>query len=71
MDAIHRRLDEMEMSCALASQNQRRKTQVGSGMRGDKRRTYRFQEGLVYDSITGREARTKDVLKGEFDRLWG
>lgn len=48
-----------------------RKGQVGSGMRGDKRRTYRFQDDQVTDDITGRSTRLKDVLKnGKFDLLW-
>lgn len=47
-----------------------RKTQVGSGQRGDKRRTYRFQEDRVRDDITGKTARLSEVLSGRFDLLW-
>lgn len=47
-----------------------RKTQVGSGQRGDKRRTYRFQEDRVHDDITGKTARLSEVLAGAFDLLW-
>ena len=47
-----------------------RKQQVGSGMRGDKIRTYRFQDDRVQDHITGRSAKSSTVLKGNFDLLW-
>ena len=47
-----------------------RKQQVGSGMRGDKIRTYRFQDDVVKDHITDRTASVKKVLAGNFDLLW-
>jgi peptide chain release factor 1 len=47
-----------------------RKDQVGSGMRGDKIRTYRFQDDRVQDHITQKVASTKKVLQGNFDLLW-
>lgn len=47
-----------------------RKKKVGSGMRGDKIRTYRFQDDIVKDDRTGKSASTTKVLKGHFDLLW-
>ena len=47
-----------------------RKDQVGTGMRGDKIRTYRFQDDRVQDHITQKVASTKRVLQGNFDLLW-
>jgi peptide chain release factor 1 len=47
-----------------------RKQQVGSGMRGDKIRTYRFQDDIVKDHITGRSGSVKQVLRGYFDLMW-
>lgn len=47
-----------------------RKQQVGTGMRGDKIRTYRFQDDRVQDHVTGKIASTKKVLQGNFDLLW-
>ena len=54
---------------AVESRNRRRKAQVGSGMRGDKRRTVRVQEGKVRDHLTGRVCRVRDYLKGELEKL--
>lgn len=47
-----------------------RKKQVGSGMRGDKIRTYRFQDDRVQDHVTGKTASCEKVLKGNFNLLW-
>jgi peptide chain release factor 1 len=47
-----------------------RKEQVGSGERGDKIRTYRFQDNTVKDHVTEKTARTTDVMNGKFDLLW-
>lgn len=47
-----------------------RKQQVGSGMRGDKIRTYRFQDDVVKDHLTDKSASVKKVLAGQFDLLW-
>lgn len=47
-----------------------RKQQVGSGMRGDKIRTYRFQDDIVTDHRTGKKNSVKKVLNGYFDLMW-
>lgn len=47
-----------------------RKEQVGSGERGDKIRTYRFQDNSVKDHQTERQAALTKVLAGNFDLLW-
>ncbi len=47
-----------------------RKRQVGSGQRGDKIRTYRFQDDVVHDHLTGKRAKCSQVLKGNVDHLW-
>jgi peptide chain release factor 1 len=49
---------------------QDRKNQVGSGMRGDKIRTYRFRDDSVEDHNTGKSASVTKVMKGNFDLLW-
>jgi protein subunit release factor A len=47
-----------------------RRAQVGSGMRGDKVRTYRFQDNIVKDHVTGKSAPVDRVMSGRFDLLW-
>jgi peptide chain release factor 1 len=47
-----------------------RRQQVGSGMRGDKIRTYRFQDDVVKDHMSEKSASVKKVLAGNFDLLW-
>jgi peptide chain release factor 1 len=47
-----------------------RKEQVGSGMRGDKIRTYRFRDDTVTDHVTGKSAPCSKIMKGHFDLLW-
>lgn len=47
-----------------------RRQQVGTGMRGDKIRTYRFQDDVVSDHITGKKSSVKRVMNGALDLLW-
>jgi peptide chain release factor 1 len=42
-----------------------RRRQVGSGMRGDKRRTIRCQDGVVTDHVTGQRWNLRSYLRGE------
>lgn len=44
-----------------------RKEKVGTGMRGDKIRTYREQDDVVTDHRTNKKARLKSVLRGEIE----
>lgn len=43
-----------------------RRRQVGSGMRGDKRRTIRERDDVVNDHETGRQWRFKDYVRGDW-----
>jgi peptide chain release factor 1 len=43
-----------------------RQRQVGSGMRGDKRRTIRVQDGTVVDHVLGKRWPFKQYLRGEW-----
>jgi protein subunit release factor A len=42
-----------------------RRHQIGSGMRGGKRRTYRFQDDTVVDHVTGKPIQVSKAMKGD------
>lgn len=70
MAAVKAALEERAAAAGHQAENTVRRGQVGSGMRGDKRRTYRFQDNSVVDHVTGKQARCSDVMRGMVDRLW-
>ena len=70
MSDIKNRIDNLAKTCYNNSVASNRKQQVGSGMRGDKIRTYRFQDDVVKDHLTDKTASVKKVMAGNFDLLW-
>lgn len=66
-------LEERLSSAAQAEESQRiaklKAEQAGSGMRGDKVRTYREQDDTVTDHRTEKKARLKDILAGKLEKL--
>jgi peptide chain release factor 1 len=67
---IEKRVNNHFSSIAAKGQSDNRKSQVGSGMRGDKIRTYRFQDDIVTDHKTGKRDSVRKILSGNFDLLW-
>ena len=63
-------LDHLTNSESNATIAINRKQKVGSGMRGDKIRTYRFQDNLVKDHNSGKQAPCDRVMNGNFELLW-
>jgi protein subunit release factor A len=70
MEAITTALNQQAANARWEQENATRRSQMGSGMRGDKRRTYRFQDNEVVDHVTGKRARCSDIMRGGFERLW-
>lgn len=64
------RVKEQVLSKSNALYSKDRKDQMGSGMRGDKIRTYRFQEDIVKDHNTGKSITCTKALDGYIDLLW-
>ena len=62
---LRARLWEAAQSRLYLERHAERKQQVGTGMRGDKRRTIRCQDGQVKDHVTGRTWELKAYLRGE------
>ena len=69
-EALLQLLSNSQQSHRDGQLNRVKKNQIGSGMRGDKIRTYRFQDDQVVDHQTGKSARVSKVMKGKFNLLW-
>ena len=70
LTALTQAVNEGLVKSKLNQFNQIRKNQVGSGERGDKIRTYRFQDDSVKDHRTNKSASVAKVMNGHFDLLW-
>jgi peptide chain release factor 1 len=60
------KLNEQMLEASRAQEAIERKQQVGSGMRGDKIRTYREQDDVVIDHRTGAKLNLRRWRKGEW-----
>jgi peptide chain release factor 1 len=63
---IAARVHELNVQRQVGHREEQRRDQVGSGMRGDKIRTYRSQDDQVTDHRTGQRWRLRDWLKGNW-----
>jgi len=68
--AVDKILDSLLSGEASANQNNERSNMIGSGMRGDKIRTYRFQDDLIIDHVTGNKYNLKQIFRGNMNKLW-
>lgn len=69
-DALIKKLNGAENSEMSTAKSKIRKDQVGSGMRGDKIRTIRFQDDIATDHESGRTTTAKKYMRGFMDELW-
>jgi peptide chain release factor 1 len=67
INLLRARLWEAKQSEISGARSEDRKRQVGSGMRGDKRRTIRAQDGQVTDHILGKTWQYKKYIRGDWD----
>jgi peptide chain release factor 1 len=63
---LRARIAEARNTQANRERSEARRAQVGTGMRGDKRRTIRYQDGTVVDHETGRRWALREYLRGEW-----
>lgn len=63
---LRSRLYEQHKQAYVSEVAQNRRGQIGSGQRGDKRRTIRVRDGQVNDHITGRSWRYDDYVAGKW-----
>lgn len=68
--AVDKILDSMISGEMQANQNSERSDMVGSGMRGDKIRTYRFQEDCIINHKNEKKFNLKQIFRGNFDKFW-
>ena len=64
---LRTRLWEAKQNAATQARVTERKNQVGSGQRGDKRRSYYFQRDEVIDHELNRTWRLKSWLRGDWE----
>lgn len=64
------RLSKMTNGKQNHIENVIRKSQVGSGMRGDKTVTIRFQDNRVQHHVTGKSMKANKYMKGFMNELW-
>lgn len=69
-EMLEARVREKHQQQVKAGRDHDRKGQVGSGMRGDKIRTYRVQDDRVTDHRTECKARLVDVVAGRLEGIW-
>lgn len=69
-DDLLARLDALSKSKKVSELSSLRTSQMGSGMRGDKIRTYRSQDNSAKDHRTGKSAQLSKILAGNFHLLW-
>lgn len=67
---MQKRVSERTMSEQHGDLAALKKRQVGSGQRGDKIRTIRFQDDRAVDHRTDRKIRAAEYMDGHMDQLW-
>lgn len=68
-EELEKRLQEIQNSSIRQELDSERKKQVGSGQRGDKRRTYRVRDDRVTDHLTGQKTSLEKIMRGELELL--
>ena len=66
LSLLRARLWEREQTRVTGNRDALRRAMLGSGMRGDKIRTIRVQDGTVQDHVTGKSWKYKDYERGNW-----
>lgn len=69
-EAVDKILDSLMLKEQKHKIDYERSNMVGSGMRGDKIRTYRFQEDIIIDHRTNKKFNLKQIMRGNLDKIW-
>ena len=66
LELLRSKLQMMKDEQEQTGRAQDRRSQIGMGQRGDKRRTIRVKDGIVKDHLTGKTWSYTDYVKGEW-----
>lgn len=64
------RLESLHADQQLSIIGNTKRSQIGSGQRGDKVRTIRFQDDRAVDHRTGKKIKASEYMKGCMHKLW-
>lgn len=67
---LSNRLQTINAQILQSSRNDTKRGQIGSGQRGDKIRTIRFQDDQAVDHRTGKKIKAKEYMRGGMHKLW-
>lgn len=67
LEVLRARVQALASERAYGERRDKRKQQIGSGMRADKRRTIRVKDGTVKDHLTGKSWDYKKYRRGDWD----
>lgn len=68
-EMLEKRLEAIDRRKNHQKKNTKRIKQIGTGLRGDKIRTYRVKDDLVIDHRSNKKIRLKDITRGKINKL--
>lgn len=68
--ALERAVRENARATSANATNDKRRSQIGGGSRGERRRLWRFRDDAVRDEITGLATTCARAMRGGIDALW-
>lgn len=66
---LKKRVNHFYRTGHMEEEIEERRSQIGSGLRGDKRRTYRSKDDQVQDHLTGKSCSLKQFMRGNLELL--